>query len=47
METPIVEVLKRVVPEKYLDVREDDFETDLFMNLIEQARGIVLKMTKG
>ena len=39
--------LKRLVPEKYQDVSEDDFETDLFVNLAEQADGIVLKMTKG
>ncbi len=39
--------LERVVPEKYLDFREDDFSTDLFVNLNEQADGIVLKMTKG
>jgi hypothetical protein len=38
--------LRRLVPEKYLDVREDEFETDLFMNLNEQTSGIVLKMTK-
>jgi hypothetical protein len=35
------------VPEKYLDVSEDEFETDLFMNLDEQASSVVLKMTKG
>lgn len=39
--------LKRLVPKKYQDVTEDDFETDLFVNLAEQADGIVLKMTKG
>ena len=39
--------LKRQVPEKYLDVSEDEFETDLFMNLDDQASSIVLKMTKG
>jgi len=39
--------LKRIVPKKYQDVSEDDFETDLFVNLAEQADGIVLKMTKG
>ena len=39
--------LERVVPEKYLDFREDDFETDLFVNLAEQTDGIILKMTKG
>jgi hypothetical protein len=39
--------LKRVVPQKYQDVSEEDFETDLFVNLAEQADGIVLKMTKG
>ena len=39
--------LKRQVPEKYLDVSEDEFETDLFMNLDEQASSVVLKMTKG
>ena len=39
--------LKRLVPKKYQDVSEDDFETDLFVNLAEQADGIVLKMTKG
>ena len=39
--------LERVVPEKYLDFREDDFSTDLFVNLNEQTSGIVLKMTKG
>jgi len=44
---PKVRVLKKQVPEKYLDVSEDEFETDLFMNLAEQADGIVLKMTKG
>jgi hypothetical protein len=35
------------VPQKYQDVSEEDFETDLFVNLAEQADGIVLKMTKG
>ena len=44
---PKFRVLKKQVPEKYLDVSEDEFETDLFMNLAEQADGIVLKMTKG
>ena len=39
--------LERIVPEKYLDFREDDFSTDLFVNLNEQISGIVLKMTKG
>jgi hypothetical protein len=39
--------LKRLVPEKYRDVREDEFETDLFMNPEQQASGIMLKMTKG
>jgi len=43
---PKFQSLKRQVPEKYLDVSEDEFETDLFMNLDEQA-SIVLKMTKG
>ena len=38
--------LERVVPEKYLDFREDDFSTDLFVNLNEQTSDIVLKMTK-
>ena len=40
-------LLEKVVPEKYLDVREDDYETDLFVNFNEQTSGIVLKMTKG
>ena len=44
---PKLRILKNQVPEKYLDVSEDEFETDLFMNLAEQADGIVLKMTKG
>ena len=44
---PKFRALKRQVPEKYRDVSEDEFETDLFMNLAEQADGIVLKMTKG
>ena len=39
--------LRRLVPEKYRDVREDEFETDLFMNPEQQASGIMLKMTKG
>ncbi len=44
---PKFRMLKRQVPEKYLDVSEDEFETDLFMNLDDQASNIVLKMTKG
>jgi hypothetical protein len=44
---PKFRILKKQVPEKYLDVREDEFKTDLFINLDEQAGGIVLKMTKG
>ncbi len=44
---PKFRILKRQVPEKYLDVSEDEFETDLFMNLDEQASNVVLKMTKG
>ena len=44
---PKFKSLKRQVPEKYLDVSEDEFETDLFMNLDEQASSVVLKMTKG
>jgi hypothetical protein len=39
-------LLEKVVPEKYLDVREEDYETDLFINLNEQTSDIVLKMTK-
>ena len=37
---PSIEGLKGLVPEKYQDVSEDDFETDLFVNLAEQADGI-------
>jgi hypothetical protein len=44
---PKFRILKRQVPEKYLDISEDEFETDLFMNLDDQASSIVLKMTKG
>ena len=44
---PKFRILKRQVPEKYLDISEDEFETDLFMNLDEQASSVVLKMTKG
>ncbi len=44
---PKFRILKKQVPEKYLDVSEDEFETDLFMNLDEQASNVVLKMTKG
>ena len=40
-------IIRPDVPEKYLDVSEDEFETDLFMNLDEQASSVVLKMTKG
>ena len=40
---PKLRILKNQVPEKYLD----EFETDLFMNLDEQASSVVLKMTKG
>ena len=47
MVIPSIRGLKRLVPEKYRDVREDEYETDLFVNLNEQTSGIVLKMTKG
>ena len=39
--------LRRLVPEKYRDIREDEFETDLIMNPEQQTSGITLKMTKG
>ena len=45
--TRSIEGLKGLCQKKYQDVSEDDFETDLFVNLAEQADGIVLKMTKG
>jgi hypothetical protein len=44
---PKYQSFRRLVPEKYRDVREDEYETDLFINLNEQTSGIVLKMTKG
>ena len=44
---PKYQSFRRLVPEKYRDVREDEYETDLFVNLNEQTSGIVLKMTKG
>ena len=42
---PRLRSLRSQVPQKYQDIGED--ETDLFVNLAEQADGIVLKMTKG
>ncbi|HBU38426.1 MAG TPA: hypothetical protein DEB70_11560 [Planctomycetaceae bacterium] len=42
---PRLRGLRSQVPQKYQDIGED--ETDLFVNLAEQADGIVLKMTKG
>ena len=44
---PKYQSFRRLVPEKYRDVREDEYETDLFVNLNEQTSGIVLKMKKG
>ena len=43
--SPQLRSLRRSVPEKYQSISDD--ETDLFVNLAEQADGLVLKMNKN